>query len=68
MLTSYWGAVSTLLDFNKSIKAGYDKHGNMFKVALLDRWMVMISGKELLQEYGRAKEAELSFGDATAKV
>lgn len=68
-LTSYFGALRSLQDYNKPIQEGYEKYGGgFFKVPLLDRWMVMVTGKELLQEYSRAKESDLSINHAIATV
>ena len=69
MLTSYIGALQTLLDYNKAVETGYAKYrGGMFKISAMDHWIVIVSGPELLLEYSRTREEDLSLGSATSKV
>ncbi|EJF60423.1 cytochrome P450 [Dichomitus squalens LYAD-421 SS1] len=39
-------------------------YGSAFKVALLDRWMVIISGPKMIEDIRRRPEDELSFTEA----
>jgi len=69
MLTSYWGALHTLLYYNKAVQTGYAKYrGGMFKIPIIDRWLVLVTGPELISELSRAPEKELSMSAATAEV
>ena len=69
MVSSYIGAMRTLLNYNKVIETGYAKYrGGMFKIPVMNNWIVVISGAELLSEYSRAREQDLSMGSATSKV
>jgi hypothetical protein len=51
------------------LQEGYERyHGNAFKYAAPDRWMVIVSGTELVEELRRAADDELSFMEATGEV
>jgi hypothetical protein len=49
MLTSYFSAVYVFFNFTEVVQSGYNKHrGGMFKIPLLDYWMVVLSGGSIL--------------------
>jgi len=69
MLTSYWGALHTVLDFGKVMQRGYTEYrGEMFKMPLMGRWLVVVTTHQLISEVSRAPEKELSMNEATAEV
>lgn len=43
-------------------------YGSTFKVALLDAWMVYVSGPELIDELKRRPDDELSFHEGADEV
>ncbi|PIL34366.1 cytochrome P450 [Ganoderma sinense ZZ0214-1] len=61
-LLSYVGAVSFIRRGRETLYEGYKKHyGSAFKIPLLDRWMVIVSGPKLVEDIRRRPEDELSF-------
>ncbi|KAM5540077.1 hypothetical protein V8D89_006217 [Ganoderma adspersum] len=61
-LLSYFGAVSFIRRGRETLYEGYKKHyGSAFKIPLLDRWMVIVSGPKLVEDIRRRPEDELSF-------
>jgi len=69
MFTSYWGALRTLLDYNKAVQTGYAKYrGGIFKIPIIDQWLVIVTGPQLISEVSRASEKDLSMSAATAEV
>ncbi|EPQ60474.1 cytochrome P450 [Gloeophyllum trabeum ATCC 11539] len=65
-LASYIGAIRWLYDAPRMVQEGYDKYkGRAFKVANIDRWMVIVSGPKLIDEVRRAPDDVLSFTEAT---
>jgi len=69
MLTSYYGAVRTLADYTRMVQTGYAKYrGGMFKIPITDQWLVVLSGPELITEYSRAREQDLSADHAILEV
>lgn len=43
-------------------------HGSVFKVALLQHWMVIVSGPKMVDELRRRRDDELSFTEGTEEV
>jgi cytochrome P450 len=51
------------------IREGYHKYkGTPFKVANLDRWQVIVSGPQAVEELRQAPDGELSFAAATREI
>ncbi|KAI0640078.1 cytochrome P450 [Trametes polyzona] len=60
-LLSYRGAFKWLRHGKEMLQEGYDKyHGSTFKVAMLDRWLVIASGLDLVEEVRRRPDDELN--------
>ena len=43
-------------------------HGSVFKVALLQHWMVVVSGPKMVEDLRRRPDDELSFTEGTEEV
>jgi len=68
-LTSYIGAYYNMREFTETIQAGYEKHRDgMFKIATMDRWIVVLTGTKLVAECSKAREEDLSAHTATHSV
>nr|BAL05135.1 cytochrome P450 [Phanerodontia chrysosporium]BAL05136.1 cytochrome P450 [Phanerodontia chrysosporium] len=68
-LLSYLGAYNVLRNLRSVLQRGYDKHkGKAFKIALPDRWVVVLTGKALVDELQRMPEESASFIDATTEL
>lgn len=68
-LTSYFGAARTMVEYTKVVQTGYDKYkGGMFKIPLMGQWIVMVTGPQLIKEYSKAKEQDLSSDVAVHEV
>ncbi|KIP02162.1 hypothetical protein PHLGIDRAFT_32288 [Phlebiopsis gigantea 11061_1 CR5-6] len=64
-LLSYVGAYHFIRDTAGVLQKGYDKYkGKVFKVALLDRWLVVINGKTLVDELQKMPDDKVSFMEA----
>ncbi|KZT23027.1 cytochrome P450 [Neolentinus lepideus HHB14362 ss-1] len=56
-LTSYIGALQFMFRGRDMIQEGYERYqGGWFKVPILDRWMVVVSGKKLSDELRAAPD------------
>nr|BAD94562.1 cytochrome P450 [Phanerodontia chrysosporium]BAL05132.1 cytochrome P450 [Phanerodontia chrysosporium] len=61
-LLSYKAARAYLRDATGILQRGYDKHkGKPFKVAMPDRWVVVLTGKKLVDELQRLPDDAVSF-------
>ncbi|EIW64154.1 cytochrome P450 [Trametes versicolor FP-101664 SS1] len=61
---SYGGAFRWVHHGKEMLQDGYDKYrGATFKVAMLDRWMVIASGSKLVEEMRKRPEEELDNMD-----
>jgi hypothetical protein len=67
ILSSYVGAYRYLLYGNDMIQEGYAKY-RVFRVPLIHRWDVIISGRELVEQLRASKEEELSIQEAFNEV
>ncbi|TFK66593.1 cytochrome P450 [Pluteus cervinus] len=66
VFASYYGALKALWSSNEMIQEGYEKYyGGTFKIPMMDRWSVVVSGPELYDEFRRRPDDELSFHEAT---
>jgi hypothetical protein len=67
IISSYVGAYRYLLHGNDMIQEGYAKY-RVFRVPLIHRWDVIISGRELVEQLRASKEEELSIQEAFNEV
>ncbi|OJT14393.1 Ent-kaurene oxidase [Trametes pubescens] len=64
-LLSYIGARKFVHRGKDIIREGYQKHyGKAFKVPMLDKWMVFVSGPEVLDDIRRRPDEEVSFAES----
>ncbi|TFK48297.1 cytochrome P450 [Heliocybe sulcata] len=64
-LTSYFGALLYMFRGKDMIQEGYERYyGGWFKVPLIDRWMVVVSGKKLSEELRSAPDDVFSLDQA----
>ncbi|KAI3622544.1 cytochrome p450 [Moniliophthora roreri] len=62
---SYMSAYEFLRNANDIIQEGYNRYPNsVFKVPLLDRWLVVISGTSMIEDIRRATDEQLSLVEA----
>ncbi|KAI1793056.1 cytochrome P450 [Ganoderma leucocontextum] len=66
-------SILTALNFMRNgkevLQEGYQKyHGSVFKVALLQHWMVVVSGPKMVDELRRRPDDELSFTEGTEEI
>ncbi|TFK66282.1 cytochrome P450 [Pluteus cervinus] len=65
VFTSYYGVLKSLWSSNEMIREGYEKYyGRTFKIPMMDRWMVVVSGTELYDELRKGADDALSFPEA----
>ncbi|KAF8989850.1 cytochrome P450 [Cyathus striatus] len=68
-ILSYISAIKFLFKGVDVIQEGYDKHkGGMFKIPLLQSWIVLVSGDELVGELKTAPDRLFSAGLATDEL
>ncbi|KAF7353078.1 Cytochrome P450 [Mycena venus] len=67
VLSSYVGAYRYLVHGKDMIQEGYAKY-RVFRVPLIHRWDVIISGRELVEELRASKEEELSIREAFNEI
>nr|BED42929.1 cytochrome P450 monooxygenase [Trametes versicolor] len=64
-LLSYIGARKFVDQAKDVVGEGYRKHyGKPFKVPMMDRWMVFLSGPEVLDDIRRRPDEEVSFSES----
>lgn len=64
-ISSWLGAVRFIKDASTMVQEGYQKHkGGMFRVPLIDRWVVVLTGPRLIEELRKVPKDELSFDHA----
>ncbi|GJE92111.1 cytochrome P450 [Phanerochaete sordida] len=64
-ILSYWGAIRWLSHGTEITQEGYRKFkGHPFKVANFNRWLVLVSGPQLIDDIRKASDHELSFDEA----
>ncbi|EMD42274.1 hypothetical protein CERSUDRAFT_79865 [Gelatoporia subvermispora B] len=68
-LLSYIGAIRFIFNAQEMLSEGYTKYkGSTFKLPLLDQWIVVINGPELVEELRRYPDEEVSFTDAVSEL
>ncbi|KAF9235149.1 cytochrome P450 [Melanogaster broomeanus] len=68
-LGSWWAGISFVTNAADVIQEGYEKHkAAPFKVASLHRWMVIMSGRQLLEDICKSPDDELSALEATNDI
>lgn len=64
---SFFSAINFTLNSKRMIMEGYKKYyGSVFKVPLLDQWIVVVSGPKMVDELRRRPDDELSFSESVA--
>lgn len=67
--TSYYGAVKFIMHAKHMIQEGYEQHKEgFFKVPMIDRWVVVVSGPRLLDELRKISDEKLSFDHAMQDI
>ncbi|PCH34273.1 cytochrome P450 [Wolfiporia cocos MD-104 SS10] len=66
-LLSYIGAFRFFNHAREVLQEGYDKY-KVFKVAMLDRWIVVVSGAEMNEELRRVPDEQMSFMEAADEL
>ncbi|KZT70598.1 cytochrome P450 [Daedalea quercina L-15889] len=66
-LLSYVGAFRFVAHARKMLQEGYSKY-NVFKVAIFDRWIVVVSGAKMNDELRRLPDEVMSFQDAANEL
>ncbi|KAI0654307.1 cytochrome P450 [Cubamyces menziesii] len=71
-LLSYFAAIRWIRHGKDILQEGYNKaciyyHGSVFKVAMLDQWLVVICGPKLVEDVRKRPDEELSFHEAAAE-
>ncbi|KAJ7781594.1 cytochrome P450 [Mycena metata] len=67
VFSSYIGAYRYLVRGKDMIQEGHEKY-RVFRVPLIHRWDVIISGRELVEDLRAAKEEELSIREAFNEI
>ncbi|EKM48059.1 uncharacterized protein PHACADRAFT_109467 [Phanerochaete carnosa HHB-10118-sp] len=68
-LFSYKGAYDLLLDAKSVLQLSFFQHkGKTFKIPFTDRWIVVVTGKKLVDELQRLPDDAVSFIDAAGEV
>ncbi|KAI0329481.1 cytochrome P450 [Cubamyces sp. BRFM 1775] len=69
-LLSYLAAVRWIRHGKDMLQEGYDKacyNGSVFKVAMLDQWLVVVSGPKLVEDVRKRPDQELSFQEGAGE-
>ncbi|KAF9237105.1 cytochrome P450 [Melanogaster broomeanus] len=68
-LGSWWAGVTFITNATDVIQEGYDKYkGAPFRVSNLYHWMVVVSGRQHLEELRKSPDEELSLQEATNEI
>ncbi|KAI0071573.1 cytochrome P450 [Panus rudis PR-1116 ss-1] len=66
---SYLGAFRYMKHAREMLEEGYQKYkGGVFKIAMLDRWIIVVTGPKLVDELRRAPDHQLSFVEAIQDI
>ncbi|KAI1791206.1 cytochrome P450 [Ganoderma leucocontextum] len=68
-ILSYLTAMRTLQDSKGVLQEGYAKYYNStFRIALLDQWVVVLTGKQLVEDLRKRPESELSLAESIEDI
>ncbi|KAF9559724.1 cytochrome P450 [Agrocybe pediades] len=68
ILTSYLDAFKFFFHGHEIVQEGYTKYyGTAFKIPIMSRWLVIISGPQMVDDIRRAGNDVMSFDDAVAE-
>ncbi|KAH9837371.1 cytochrome P450 [Rhodofomes roseus] len=68
-ILSYWGALKFFVNAREMLQEGYSKYrGSVFRVPLLDRWVVVFSGAAMNDELRKFPDEQMSFMDAAEEL
>ncbi|KAF8897197.1 cytochrome P450 [Infundibulicybe gibba] len=68
MLSSYPGAFRFLREAREMVQEGYDQYcGTAFRVPMLSKWMIVLSGPRMIDDIRKATDDQLSFRDALSE-
>ncbi|KAJ7233059.1 cytochrome P450 [Mycena rebaudengoi] len=63
---SYIGAFRYIFRAKEMFQEGYERYpSGIFRVPVIDRWSVLVSGKQFIEDVANAKEEDLSFHQST---
>ncbi|KAF8957287.1 cytochrome P450, partial [Flammula alnicola] len=69
LIASYSEALRFFRHGREMVQEGYTKYyGTPFKVSMMGRYMVIISGPEMIEDIRRSSDEQLSFRDAVAET
>ncbi|PPQ79520.1 hypothetical protein CVT25_003402 [Psilocybe cyanescens] len=68
LLSSYIGALQFYKRGHEMIREGYQKHyGGAFKVPMVSKWMVVITGPDMINDIRKSSDDQLSSREAIAE-
>ncbi|KAF8445764.1 cytochrome P450 [Boletus edulis BED1] len=68
-LLSYYGAAKFILHARSMVQQGYDLYkDNFFRVPMMDRWLVVLTGPKLVEELRKIPDDKLSFDHAMRDI
>ncbi|KZT73242.1 cytochrome P450 [Daedalea quercina L-15889] len=66
---SYWSALKFFVNAREMLQEGYSKYrGSVFRVPLLDRWVVVVSGAAMNEQLRKYPDDQMSFIDAAEEL
>jgi len=69
ILTSFYGAYKIFFNAHDTIQQGYEKYrGRAFRVPLILKWMIVVSGSKMVEDLRKGTEDQMSFADALADI
>ncbi|KAF8897198.1 cytochrome P450 [Infundibulicybe gibba] len=69
ILSSYWVALRFVREARTIVQEGYDKYyGRAFRVPTLSKWVIVVSGPDMLDDIRRAPDDQLSFREAISET
>ncbi|KJA16226.1 hypothetical protein HYPSUDRAFT_47536 [Hypholoma sublateritium FD-334 SS-4] len=69
LISSYFDARRFFREGQQMIQEGYEKYyGTAFKVSTMGRYMVVVSGSDMLEDIRQATDEQLSFREAIAET
>ncbi|KAF8869636.1 cytochrome P450 [Gymnopilus junonius] len=69
VISSYFSALRFYFHGHKIIQEGYDKyHDSVFKVSTMSGWRVIICGRQMIEDVGRAPNKSMSFHSALTEL